>query len=118
MKRQFFSGNTLEQAVMLAARHFGIDPERVAYTLREKKHGFIKVRRRVMIEVDATAPERSPEETEPGPPAEVGTLDSGSDQNTRLPSCSKIDEKSLLFEQSASSVTNTMARIALARRKP
>ena len=30
MKRQFFSGNSLEQAVMLAARHFGIEPENVA----------------------------------------------------------------------------------------
>lgn len=65
MKRQFFSGNTLEQAVMLAARHFGIDPERVAYSVREKKHGFIKVRRRVVIEVDGEAPERSPDELTP-----------------------------------------------------
>jgi spoIIIJ-associated protein len=66
MKRQFFSGNSLEQAVMLAARHFGIEPERVAYTVREKKHGFLKVRRRFVIEVDPTAPERPPEE--PAPP--------------------------------------------------
>jgi spoIIIJ-associated protein len=59
MERQFFSGNTIEQAVMAAARHFGIEPERVAYTLRDKKHGFLKVRRRVVIEVDPSAPEKS-----------------------------------------------------------
>ena len=65
MKRQFFSGNSLEQAVMLAARHFGIEPESVAYTVREKKHGFLKVRRRFVIEVDPEAPERPPEASPP-----------------------------------------------------
>ena len=74
MKRQFFSGNTLEQAVMMAARHFGLEPDRVAYNVREKKHGFLKVRRRVVIEVDTTAPERTPEPVPPAtqaPPAAV-----------------------------------------------
>jgi spoIIIJ-associated protein len=75
MKSQFFSGNSLEQAVLLAARHFGLEPERVAYTLRDKKHGFLKVRRRVVIEVDPAAPELPPgapppqEAPEPEPPA-------------------------------------------------
>ncbi len=68
MKRQFFSGNSLEQAVMAAARHFSIDPDRVAYAQREKKHGFLKGRRRVVIEVDGTAPERSPEKVASPPP--------------------------------------------------
>ncbi len=58
MERTFFSGNTLEQAVLAAARHHGLDPERVAYTLRDKKHGFVNIRRRVVIEVDPAAPER------------------------------------------------------------
>ena len=57
MNRQFFSGNTLEQAILAAARHHGLDPERVAYTQREKKHGFVNIRRRVVIEVDPGAPE-------------------------------------------------------------
>ncbi len=61
MNRKFFSGSTLEQALISAASHFGIAPERVAYKEREKKHGFLKARRRVVIEVDADAPERSPE---------------------------------------------------------
>ena len=71
MERQFFSGNTVEQAVLAAARHYGLDPDRVAYTLREKKHGFVIVRRRVVIEVDPDVPEQpegapveeSPEQT-------------------------------------------------------
>lgn len=58
MERTFFSGNTLEQAVLAAARHHGLDPDRVAYTLRDKKHGFLNIRRRVVIEVDPAAPER------------------------------------------------------------
>ena len=64
MERQFFSGNTLEQAVMAAARHFGLEPEQVAYTPRDKKHGFLSIRRRVVIEVDPSAPEKAavPEE--------------------------------------------------------
>ena len=57
MERQFFSGNTVEQAVLAAARHYGLDPSRVAYRLRDKKHGFLNIRRRVVIEVDPAAPE-------------------------------------------------------------
>lgn len=57
MERQFFSGNSLEQAILAAARHYDLDPERVAYTLRDKKHGFLNIRRRVVIEVDPAAPE-------------------------------------------------------------
>ena len=61
MERQFFSGNTLEQAVLAAARHYDLDPERVAYKLRDKKHGFLNIRRRVVIEVDPSAPEQTEE---------------------------------------------------------
>ncbi len=53
--------------------------------------------------------------------AEDGVLAIGSDQNTWLPpwaSSAKIELKSLLFEQSTSSVTITTERIALLRRKP
>lgn len=66
MARQFFSGNSIEQALMSAARHFGVEPERVSYKLREKKHGFIKTRRRIVIEVDPDAPvlEANPSDTE------------------------------------------------------
>ncbi len=64
IERQFFSGNTLEQAVMAAARHYDLDPDRVAYKLRDKKHGFLNIRRRVVIEVDPAAPEQ-PEQRRP-----------------------------------------------------
>jgi len=65
---QFFSGNSLEQAVLAAARRFKIEPERVAYTVRDKKHGFLKIRRRVVIEVDPEAPERPAGEELPAVP--------------------------------------------------
>ena len=58
MERQFFSGNSVEQAVLAAARHYGLDPARVAYKLRDKKHGFLNIRRRVVIEVDPESPEQ------------------------------------------------------------
>jgi spoIIIJ-associated protein len=57
-KRRFFSGNTIEQALISAASAFGLDPSEVAYKPVEKKHGFLKVRRRVVIEVDGNAPRR------------------------------------------------------------
>ncbi|MEO1365554.1 MAG: hypothetical protein AAFX50_00130, partial [Acidobacteriota bacterium] len=59
MPRQFFSGNSIEQAVMSAARHYQIDPELLAYKLRDKKHGFLNIRRRVVIEVDPESLEKS-----------------------------------------------------------
>ena len=62
MSRQFFSGNSIEQAVMAAARHHGVEPERIAYTTRDKKHGFLNIRRRVVIEVDPEKPELTEDE--------------------------------------------------------
>ena len=56
VERQFFSGNTLEQAVLAAARHYDLEPDQVAYSLRDKKHGFLNIRRRVVIEVDPESP--------------------------------------------------------------
>lgn len=57
MQRQYFSGNSIEQAVLSAARHYKIEPERLAYTLRDKKTGFVNVRKRVVIVVDPNQPE-------------------------------------------------------------
>ena len=62
MQRQFFSGNSIEQAVMAAARHYKVDPEKLAYRQREKKHGFLNVRKRIVIEVDPNALEVTEEE--------------------------------------------------------
>jgi spoIIIJ-associated protein len=69
--KKFFSGNSLEQAVLQGARYFGLEAEELAYRKIERRHGFLKVRRRVVIEVDAEAPRREPGslEDEPRPTA-------------------------------------------------
>lgn len=58
-ERRYFSGDTLEQALMQAARHYGIQPDEVAYQKMEKRHGFLRARRGVVIDVDPAAPRRS-----------------------------------------------------------
>lgn len=68
-KRRFFSGDTLQQALVQAANHFHLDPEEIAYRSIEKRHGFLKTRRRVLIEVDPDAPRRDPAAAPVLPPA-------------------------------------------------
>ncbi|HYN20693.1 MAG TPA: R3H domain-containing nucleic acid-binding protein [Thermoanaerobaculia bacterium] len=63
--RRFFSGDTLQQALIQAANHFNLPPEEVAYRSVEKRHGFLKTRRRVVIEVDPDAPRRDPSTAPP-----------------------------------------------------
>lgn len=58
-ERKFFSGNNLQQAVMKASREFDIPPDDLAYEQVEKKHGFLKIRRNVVIEVDPANPRRA-----------------------------------------------------------
>lgn len=55
-KRRYFAGNSIEQALVLAARHFRLEPERIAFRLVEKRHGFLRVPRRAVIEVDPASP--------------------------------------------------------------
>ena len=66
-KRRFFSGDSLQQALVQAANYFHLDPQEIAYRSIEKKHGFLKVRRKVVIEVDPDSPRR--EAPAPLPPA-------------------------------------------------
>jgi len=68
-KRKYFSGNTVEQAVMKAASHYGLKTEDLAYEQVEKKTGFLNVRRRVVVRVDPGAPgiERAAEEAPAAP---------------------------------------------------
>src|SRR6476469_5526502 len=75
-KRRFFSGDTLRQALVQAANYHDVDPDQIAYRSIEKRHGFIKNRRRVMIEVDPEHPKRPagvpaprPEAAPAAPPA-------------------------------------------------
>ncbi len=55
-KQRFFSGPSLEAALMRAARVYRAEPERLAYKKLEKRHGFLKIRRSVVIEVDPESP--------------------------------------------------------------
>ncbi|HEV7517557.1 MAG TPA: R3H domain-containing nucleic acid-binding protein [Thermoanaerobaculia bacterium] len=64
-QKKYFSGDTLRQALVQAANHFQLAPEEIAYRPIEKRHGFIKARRKFLIEVDSEAPRR----TGPTPPA-------------------------------------------------
>lgn len=57
-KRRFFSGDTLQQALVQAANYYHLQPEEIAYHQIEKRHGFTKVRRKFLIEVDPEAPGR------------------------------------------------------------
>lgn len=63
--RRFFSGNTLPQALMAAARYHGLSPDELAYRLRDKRHGFVTRIRRVIVEVDPAAPQRVQREAQP-----------------------------------------------------
>ncbi len=66
MARDFFSGRNLQQAILAAARRFGLDPAEIAYVERERAGGFIK-NPKVVIEVDPAAPRRQATTVEPVP---------------------------------------------------
>ena len=70
-KRRYFSGDTLQQALVQAANYFNLDPSYVAYRSLEKRHGFLKTRRKVVIEVDPENPRR---ETPVSVPAATRTV--------------------------------------------
>src|SRR5436190_23282224 len=67
-KRRFFSGDSLQQALVQAANHYNLPPEEIAYRSLEKRHGFLKVRRKVVIEVNPDAPKREKAAPIPPPP--------------------------------------------------
>jgi len=74
--RRFFWGNSLPQALMSAARYHRLPPEQLAYRRREKRHGFLRHPRRVVIEVDPQHPMRAagaPAAPAPAPIAEKTT---------------------------------------------
>lgn len=67
-KRRFFSGPSLPAALVAAASEHGLQPEEIEYRIIEKKHGFLKVRRNVVIEVDPESPKKTAVE-KPAAPA-------------------------------------------------
>ncbi len=56
--RRFFWGHTLAQAVASAARYYQLAPERLAWRVHGKRHGFVKHPRAVVIEIDPVAPDK------------------------------------------------------------
>ena len=54
--RRYFSGDSEAQALMEAAIHFGVEPDDLAFERVEKKHGFVRRRKRVLIEIDPQDP--------------------------------------------------------------
>lgn len=56
--RLFFTGNTLDQAVVAAASHYELEPNELAYERVERRTGFLRGRRRVVIRVDSNSPRR------------------------------------------------------------
>ncbi len=67
----FFSGKSLQQALLAAARHFHLEVEEVAYRQREQRQGLVRGRERVVVEVDAAAPRREPKSAPPPASAPV-----------------------------------------------
>ncbi|HEX9799694.1 MAG TPA: R3H domain-containing nucleic acid-binding protein [Thermoanaerobaculia bacterium] len=60
-RRRFFWGRSLPQALSRAARYHGVAPEQLDYRLRDKRHGFVKHPRAVIVEVDPEHPARAAE---------------------------------------------------------
>lgn len=57
--RRFFSGSSLQQALLNAARHHGCSPEEIEYSEVEKRHGLLTSRRSIVIDVNPDSPTRS-----------------------------------------------------------
>lgn len=60
--RKFFAGKSVQQALLLAASHYGLRSEEVRYREIEKRHGFTRTPKNVVIAVDPENPRRSAEE--------------------------------------------------------
>lgn len=60
LTRRFFSATTLTRALLAAARHHQVNPDDLAYREIEKKHGFLKTPRGVVIDVDPENPTGGP----------------------------------------------------------
>jgi spoIIIJ-associated protein len=73
VERRFFSAQSLERAVLEAAGHFGVAPDRLRYEPVDKRSGFTK-RRRVVIRVDPARLLLEPGERTPALPPEVPRL--------------------------------------------
>ena len=68
---------------MAAARHHQVPPEELAYRLLDKRHGFVRIRRPVVIEVDPEAPRRAA--PVPAVPPAAGGRETGKETRARPP---------------------------------
>lgn len=75
-KRKFFSGRSVGQAVVAAASYYGVDPDDLAYREIEKRHGFVRTRRKAVIAVDPESLLKQ-ESAEPSPAPEPVAGSSG-----------------------------------------
>lgn len=82
---------------MRAARFHRVEPERLAYRKLEKRHGFLKVRRGVVIEVNPAAPLRqaAPAEDMGGPHAKGDVQEPVEQPEVREEDVVSIDEETL-----------------------
>ncbi|MEO8504206.1 MAG: R3H domain-containing nucleic acid-binding protein [Acidobacteriota bacterium] len=67
--KMLFSGGTLQQAILAAARHFHLDADDVAYQVRDRRQGVVRGRQRIVVEVDPKTPGRVAS-APPSPPVE------------------------------------------------
>jgi spoIIIJ-associated protein len=66
-ERKFFSGDSLEATLLRAASHHQLGADELAYEVVEKRHGFLRARRGVVIEVNPESPRRATAAAAPTP---------------------------------------------------
>ncbi len=91
-RRKFFSGRSVEQALVAAASYHGIDPSEIEYREIEKRHGFVRTRRNAVIAVDPDHPRKAvtaaPAAARPAPaapPAPAGGEESRREERPTRP---------------------------------
>lgn len=72
MSRRFFSGKSLQAAVLAAAAHYDVDPNELAYKPVEKKKGRLRATAKVVIAVDPDAPVKAGAAESAAPEVERG----------------------------------------------
>jgi spoIIIJ-associated protein len=90
-ERRFFSGDNLEAALMRAASHHQLKAEELAYEVVEKRHGFLRARRGVVIDVDPESPRRTEAEKAPAAMTETPAV-SEEPRETEEPAVAQEDE--------------------------
>jgi spoIIIJ-associated protein len=88
LPRRFFSGTTLQQALLRAAQHHGCEPERLAWREVDRSGGSLKGRQAVVIEVDPDAPLRQAAGAAAPPPPLAAPAPSESEAAVEAPCAS------------------------------